>query len=80
MPDGAIGAFPSWMADAASSAHGTVGPPFASAVALADLRALLDRLPSCPKHDKASGKQVLQEGTHGNQGNTRDETDEPIVW
>jgi hypothetical protein len=67
------------MANATSSANCTVGPPLASAAALADLRALLARLPSGSKHDKASGKQVLQEGTHDSQGNTRDETDEPVV-
>jgi hypothetical protein len=80
LPDGTIGAFPAWMADVTSSADFTVGTPLASAAALADLRALLDRLHSGPKHAKASGKQVLQEGTNDSQGNTRDETDEPIVF
>jgi hypothetical protein len=80
LPDGTIGAFPSWMADVASSAAYTVGPPLASAAALADLRALLDRLPLGPNHDKASGKQVLQEGTHDSQGNTHDGTDEPVIF
>src|SRR3954453_6614893 len=65
LPDGTIGAFPAWMADVARSADFTVGPPLASTAALADLRALLDRLHSCPKRDTASLTQVLQEGTNG---------------
>ncbi|MBV9035177.1 MAG: hypothetical protein JO182_11865 [Acidobacteriaceae bacterium] len=79
LPDGTIGAFPSWMADVTRSADVALGPPLASAAALADLRVLLDRLPSGAKHDKASGNQVLQEGTHGSQGNPHDETDEAVA-
>jgi hypothetical protein len=45
LPDGTIGGFPSWIADAAKTSDVTVGEPQASAAALAELCALLRILP-----------------------------------
>jgi hypothetical protein len=61
LPDGTIGGFPSWIADSAKASDVTMGTPLASAAALAELCALLGRLHSDLKRDKASLKPVLQE-------------------
>ncbi len=79
LPDGTIGGFPSWIADAAKASDITVGPPLASAAALAELWALLERLHSGLKRDKASLEPVLQERTNDTQGNAIDDADEPAV-
>jgi hypothetical protein len=46
LPDGTIGGFPAWMADARRGSGFTNGPPVASAAALADLWLLLRSLHS----------------------------------
>ena len=79
LADGTIGGFPSWIADAAKASDVTVGEPLASITALAELRALLDRLHSGRKRDKASLKPVLQERTNDTKGNAIDDADEPAV-
>ncbi|HTF62213.1 MAG TPA: hypothetical protein VK638_05810, partial [Edaphobacter sp.] len=42
LPDGTIGGFPSWIADAAKASDITVGTPIISAAALVELRTLLE--------------------------------------
>jgi hypothetical protein len=79
LPDGTIGGFPSWIADAAKSSDVTVGTPLASAAALAEVCALLGRLHSDLKRDKASLKRMRQERTNANKGNAIDDADEPAV-
>ena len=79
LPDGTIGGFPSWMADAAQSSAVTVGSPLVSITALAALRTLLDTLHSAPKRDKASLEPAQKERTHDTQRTTRDDTDEPAA-
>ena len=79
LPDGTIGGFPSWIADSAKASDVTVGRPLASAAALAELCALLGRLHSDLKLDKASLKPVLQERTNDTQGNAIGYADEPAV-
>jgi hypothetical protein len=79
LPDGTIGGFPSWIADSAKASDVNVGTPLASAAALAELCALLSRLHSGPKRDKASLKPVLQERTNDTKGNASDDADEPAV-
>jgi hypothetical protein len=79
LPDGTIGGFPSWIADAVGSSHVTVGTPLASAAALAELCALLGRLHSGLKRDKASLEPMLQERTNDTKGNAIDDADEPAV-
>jgi hypothetical protein len=79
LPDGTIGGFPSWIADAAKSSDVTVGIPLASAAALAELCALLGRLHSDLERDKGSLKPVLQERTNDTKGNAIDDADEPAV-
>jgi hypothetical protein len=54
LPDGTIGGFPSWIADATKAPEGDIGTPLVSVEALTGLRRLLDGLRSGPKHDKAS--------------------------
>jgi hypothetical protein len=61
LPDGTIGGFPSWIADAAKASEVAVGTPLVSAAALAELYTLLDRLRSGAKRDKASLQPVLKE-------------------
>lgn len=79
LPDGTIGGFPSWIADSAKASDVTVGTPLASAAALAELAALLGRLYSGLKRDKASLKPMLQERTNDTKGNTSEDADEPAV-
>ena len=79
LPDGTIGGFPSWIADSAKASDVTVGTPLASAAALAELAALLGRLHSGLKRDKASLKPMLQERTNDTKGNTSEDADEPAV-
>jgi hypothetical protein len=79
LSDGTIGGFPSWIADAATSSEVTVGAPLASAAALTELCALLRRLHSGPKRDKASLKSTQQERTNDTKGNAIDDADEPAV-
>jgi hypothetical protein len=79
LPDGTIGGFPSWMADAAQSSTVTLGPPLASVTALAALRALLDTLHSGPKRDKASLEPVHKERMNETKRTTIDDTDEPAA-
>jgi len=79
LPDGTIGGFPSWMADAAQSSAVTVGSPFASVAALTALRTLLDTLHSAPKRDKASLEPAYKERTNDTQRTTMDDTDEPAA-
>jgi len=61
LPDGTIGGFPSWIADPTKSPTFTVGPPLTSAVALAELRKLLDSLLSNSQRGNASLKEVRRE-------------------
>ena len=61
LPDGTIGGFPSWIADAAKASEVAVGTPLVSAAALAELHTFLDRLRSGAKRDKASLQPVLKE-------------------
>ena len=79
LPDGTIGGFPSWIADSAKASDVTVGRPLASAAALAELAALLGRLHSGRKRDKAALEAMLQERTNDTKGNTIDDADEPAV-
>lgn len=57
LPDGTIGSFPSWVAEAKSSEF-SVGAPMASATALAELRALFEELHSGSQRGNASLKEV----------------------
>lgn len=79
LPDGTIGGFPSWIADAAKASEVAVGTPLVSAAALAELHTLLDRLRSGAKRDKASLQPVLKERTNDTQGTSIDDADEPAV-
>jgi hypothetical protein len=79
LPDGTIGGFPSWIADPTESPNFTVGPPVTSAVALAELRKLLDSLHSNSQRGTASLKEMRREGTNDSKANTGDDTDEPAV-
>jgi hypothetical protein len=79
LADGTIGGFPSWIADSAKASDVTVGRPLVSAAALAELCALLGRLHSRVKRDKASLKAMLQERTNDTKGNAIDDADEPAV-
>ena len=79
LPDGTIGGFPSWIADPTKSPHFTVGPPLTSAVALAELRKLLDSLHSNSQSANASLKEMRREGTNATKKNRRADTDEPVV-
>ena len=79
LPDGTIGGFPSWIADAAKASEVAVGTPLVSAVALAELHTLLDGLRSDAKRDKASVQPVLKERTNDVQRPSVDDADEPAV-
>jgi hypothetical protein len=79
LPDGTIGGFPSWIADAAKASEVTSGTPLVSAAALAELHTLLDRLRSGAKRDKASVQPVLKERTNDIQRTSIDDADEPAV-
>ena len=79
LPDGTIGGFPSWIADPTKSSTFTVGPPLTSAVALAELRKLLDSLHSNSQRGTASLKEMRREDTNGTKENTGDDTDELAV-
>ena len=79
LPDGTIGGFPSWIADPTKSPTFTVGPPLTSAVALAELRKLLDSLHSNSQRGTASLKEMRREDTNATKENTGDDTDEPAV-
>ena len=79
LPDGTIGGFPSWIADAAKASAIDVGTPLVSASALAELRTLLERLRSGAKRDKASQQPVLKERTNATQRTSIDDADEPAV-
>ena len=74
-----LGGFPSWIADATKSPNFTVGPPLTSAVALAELRKLLDSLHSNSQRGTASLKEMRREDTNGAKENTGDDTDELAV-
>jgi hypothetical protein len=54
LPDGTVGGFPWWIADAAKAPEVPVRAPLVSAAALAELHTLLERLRSGAKRDKAS--------------------------
>ena len=79
LPDGTIGGFPSWIADAATASELTAGQSLASAAALAELHTLLDRLRSGAKRDRASLQPVLKERTNDTQRTSVDDADEPAV-
>jgi hypothetical protein len=79
LPDGTIGGFPSWIADPTKSPTFTVGPPLTAAVALAELRKLLDSLHSNAQRGTASLKEMRREGKNATKENTGDDTDEPVV-
>jgi len=79
LPDGTVGGFPSWIADAAKASEVAVGAPLVSAVALAELHTLLDRLRSGAKRDKASLQPVLKERTNDTQRTSIDDADEPAA-
>jgi hypothetical protein len=79
LPDGTIGGFPSWIVDPTKSPAFTVGPPLTSAVALAELRNLLDSLHSKSQRGTASLKEMRREGKNATKENTGDDTDEPAV-
>jgi hypothetical protein len=61
LPDGTIGGFPSWVADSVRGAGFTSGSPLVSTLALAELRALLERLHSGSQRDNASLHEVRKE-------------------
>jgi hypothetical protein len=79
LPDGTIGGFPAWIADAAKASDITVGTPVTSAAALVELRTLLDRLHSDSKRDRASLEPVLKECTDEAKRTVIDQADEPAV-
>lgn len=79
LPDGTIGGFPSWIADPTKSPNFTVGPAMTSAVALAELRKLLDSLLSNSQRGNASLKEMRREGTNDTEENVGDNADEPAV-
>ena len=79
LPDGTIGGFPSWIADPTRTPNFTVGPPLASAAALAELRKLLDTLHSNSQRGNASLKEMRREDTNDAKENARDDADEPAV-
>ena len=79
LPDGTIGGFPAWIADAAKASEVAVGEPLVSASALAELRALLSQLRSGAKRDKASLQAVLKERANDTQRTAIDDADEPAV-
>jgi hypothetical protein len=79
LPDGSIGGFPSWIADATKTPHFTVGPPLISAAALTQLWTLLDGLRSNSQRDNASLKGMRREDMNDTKENTRGESDEPAV-
>lgn len=78
-PDGTIGGFPSWIADPTKVPNFTVGPAMTSAVALAELRKLLDSLHSNSQRGNASLKEMRWEDTNATEKNTGDDPDEPDV-
>src|SRR5437660_10822688 len=77
LPDGTIGGFPSWIADPTKSPDFTVGPAMTSAVALAELRKLLDSLLSNSQRGNASLKEMRREDTNATENHTGDDQDEP---
>jgi hypothetical protein len=79
LPDGTIGGFPSWIADATKTPYFTVGPPLSSVAALAELRKLLDSLHSNSQRGNASLKEIRREDTNATEKNTGDDPDEPAV-
>jgi hypothetical protein len=79
LPDGTIGGFPSWIADAAKTSGVAVGAPLVSAAALAELHILLDQLRLGAKRDKASQQPALKERTNDTQRTSIDDADEPAV-
>ena len=79
LPDGTIGGFPSWIADAKKSPDFTLGPALTSAAALAELRKLLDSLHSNSRRGNACLKEIRREDTNDAKENTGDGTDEPAA-
>jgi hypothetical protein len=81
LPDGTIGGFPAWIAEANSTTEFAVGVPLTSATALSELRALLDSLRSDPQRANQSLTGVLLEGTNDTDKKTigNGEPDEPAV-
>lgn len=81
LPDGTIGGFPAWIAEASSTTEFAVGLPLTSAVALSELRALLDSLRSDLQRANQSLTGVLLEGTNDTDKKTigNGEPDEPAV-
>jgi hypothetical protein len=67
LPDGTIGGFPSWIADSTTSSNFTVGPAMTSAVALTELRKLLDSLLSNFQRGNASLKEMRREDTNASE-------------
>lgn len=78
LPDDTIGGFPSWIVDPTKGPGFTVGPPLTSAVALAELRELLDSLHSNSQRGTASLKEMRREGTNATRENSGADTDEPM--
>ena len=79
LPDGTIGGFPSWVADAVRGAAFTAGLPLVSAVALAELRALLDSLHSGSQRVNASLHEVRKECTNESSKDANNDADESAV-
>jgi hypothetical protein len=79
LPDGTIGGFPSWVADAARGAGFTTGSPLVSVVALAELRTLFDNLHSGSQRVNASLNEVRKECTNESSKDAGNDADEPVV-
>jgi hypothetical protein len=79
-PDGAIGGFPSWIADVAKASAITVGTSLVSAAALSELHTLLGVLLSDFKRDKASVETVLKERANETKRTAIGDADEPAVF
>jgi hypothetical protein len=79
LPDGTIGGFPSWVADAVRGAGFTSGSPLVSTLALAELRALLDSLHSGAQRDNASLHEVRKECANESSEKADNDADESSV-
>ena len=79
LPDGTVGGFPSWVADASRNAGFVVGSPMTSVMALAELRALLDHLHSDSQRGKASLKEMRTDAANDPEKDANNDPDEPAV-
>ncbi len=79
LPDGTIGAFPSWMADVAKSSAIVIGVPLTSVAALSELRTVLDSLHSNSPCGSAFLIAAQQESTDDAKEDAGCNTDEPAV-